>query len=155
MANYAKAMEEQGIPFDDLSGEEAMKRYVIAFPICTFCFSDLISWPQLTLRPTDRVLYQSDAGIVDPRKVNSHFAILCYFMLKLLYKKANAAHVSLARARGAKIMENTKVTAIVPETNKSNGRRIFKVVTKDKGTFTCDKVVMAAASWTNPLLNGN
>lgn len=26
--SYAKAMEEQGIPFDDLTGEEAIKRYI-------------------------------------------------------------------------------------------------------------------------------
>lgn len=52
MDNYARAMSVNEIPYDDLTAEEAMKR-----------------WPQLKLEPHYRVLYQADAGIANPRLV--------------------------------------------------------------------------------------
>ena len=58
--DYARAMAVNEIPFDDLTAEEAMKR-----------------WPQLTLTPNYRVLYQADAGIVNPRMVRARLCVGC------------------------------------------------------------------------------
>jgi sarcosine oxidase len=48
---YADAMTTRGIPFDDLTGAEAMTRF-----------------PQFRLDPGGRVLYQAESGLCDPRK---------------------------------------------------------------------------------------
>ncbi|MBW3633985.1 MAG: N-methyl-L-tryptophan oxidase [Chloroflexi bacterium] len=59
IGNYAAAMTTAGFPFEDLSAEEAMRR-----------------WPQWRLDDGDRVLYQADAGLVDARKANAvHIAL--------------------------------------------------------------------------------
>ena len=46
---YADAMDRAGIPYDDLSANEAMERF-----------------PQFRLEPECRVLYQADGGLADP-----------------------------------------------------------------------------------------
>lgn len=57
--NYASSMTAAGFPYEDLSADEAMRR-----------------WPQWRLREGDRVLYQPDAGLVDARKANAtHIAL--------------------------------------------------------------------------------
>lgn len=57
--DYAAAMTAAGIPFEDLSADEAMRR-----------------WPQWRLREEDRVLFQDTAGLVDARKANAtHIAL--------------------------------------------------------------------------------
>eukprot|EP01087_Luapelamoeba_hula_P010757 TRINITY_DN2861_c0_g1_i3.p1 TRINITY_DN2861_c0_g1~~TRINITY_DN2861_c0_g1_i3.p1 ORF type:complete len:420 (-),score=68.55 TRINITY_DN2861_c0_g1_i3:112-1371(-) len=117
IADYADAMSAQGIPFEDMTGEAAMKR-----------------WPQLNLNTGpegDRVLYQSDAGIVDPRK-------------------ANAAHIALARARGAYTLDNTRVESVLPMGTGGS----YRITTESKGVFTCDKLIVAAGAWTNHCLKG-
>ncbi len=59
LENYAAAMTRHGIPFEDLSAEEAMRR-----------------WPQWHLEPQHGVLYQKDSGLVDAKKGNAvHVAL--------------------------------------------------------------------------------
>ena len=69
--------------------------------------------------------------------------------------KANAAHINLARAHGAQILEKTKVGAVIPVPGSGDRPRTFRIVTQDKGVFTCDRVILSTASWVNLLLNGN
>ncbi len=106
---YAAAMAGAGIPFDDWTGAEAMRRF-----------------PQFTLDPNCRVLFQAESGLVDPRK-GIH------------------TQVGLARARGATVLDNTRVTSIVPE---GGG---FRILT-DCGEFTARTVIVSADAWTNELL---
>ncbi|KAL6076849.1 N-methyl-L-tryptophan oxidase [Balamuthia mandrillaris] len=123
---YARAMEDQGIPFQDMSGEEAMKR-----------------WPQLTLSKDERVLYQADAGIVDPAK-------------------ANAVHVTLALAHGAEVIEHARVLRLValgkdkcqviteqvtptPSAYTTPGQK----TTRKEVTYTCSRVILATGAYTN------
>lgn len=56
---YAAAMRRQGIPFENLSAEETMRRF-----------------PQFNLRTDDEILYQAYSGFVDPGKANAvHIAL--------------------------------------------------------------------------------
>lgn len=109
IAAYAAAMTAARFPFEDLCGDEAMRR-----------------WPQWRLDGGDRVLYQPDAGLVDARK-------------------ANAAHIALARAHGATILTQTPVRALRPV------RDGVEVVTED-AVFQAGMVVVAADAWTNQVL---
>ncbi|OQV17007.1 putative Monomeric sarcosine oxidase [Hypsibius exemplaris] len=60
---------------------------------------------------------------------------------------ANAVHTQLARARGAEILENTKVTKI----EKQAGELLL--ITTDKGDrFTAGKLIISAGCWNNNLL---
>jgi sarcosine oxidase len=83
-------------------------------------------YPQWQLDDDMIGLYQADSGLVDPRK-------------------ANATHTALARARGATILDNTRVTGIRPA---GDGVEVQTT----GGTFSCRRVVVAAASWTNQVL---
>jgi sarcosine oxidase len=83
-------------------------------------------WPQFTLPEDTRGLYQEDSGLVDA-------------------KKANAAHIALARLRGAGILEHSPVRAL-----RAHGDAV-DVVT-DGATFSAAKVVLAGGAWTNALL---
>lgn len=107
--DYAAAMGVAGIPFEDWTGADAMRRF-----------------PQFTLDPGCRVLYQEQSGLLDPRK-------------------AIHTQVALARGRGATVLDNTPVTRLVPE---SGG---FRIVT-DEGAFTAEKVIVAADAWTNDVV---
>eukprot|EP01121_Diplochlamys_sp_Union-15-3_P006922 TRINITY_DN1746_c0_g4_i1.p1 TRINITY_DN1746_c0_g4~~TRINITY_DN1746_c0_g4_i1.p1 ORF type:complete len:407 (-),score=66.37 TRINITY_DN1746_c0_g4_i1:45-1232(-) len=111
VADYAEAMRSSGIPFDDLSGNEAMKR-----------------WPQFTLKETDRVVYQPEGGLVDP-------------------KKGNAAHILLSMSRGAHVLKETKVNKVEPIG--TSGAKVYT----DKGVFTCKKLIITAGAWTNQILS--
>ncbi len=106
---YAAAMRATGIPFEQLTPAEAMARF-----------------PQWRLHETDRVLYQPDDGLVDPRK-------------------ANAVHTTLARARGATILEQTPIQRL----------RLLAdgvEVETPAGRFMGRRVVVAAGAWTNQVL---
>ncbi len=85
-------------------------------------------FPQFHLKESDQVIYCANDGFVDPGK-------------------ANAAHTTLARARGATILENTPVKDIrvVP--------RGVEVETS-AGIFAAARLVITASGWTNNLLNG-
>jgi len=87
-------------------------------------------YPQIKLKETDLALFQPDGGIIDPRK-------------------ANATHISLARARGATILENVKVTQLTPI-----GKTGAEIRTQCGCRFTADRVVVAAGAWTNQVLEG-
>lgn len=109
--NYAKAMTAAGIPFDDMDAAEAMRRF-----------------PQWRLTGSERVLYQSEAGLVDAGK-------------------AIAAQVALARHHGATVLDNTPVRAI-----RAVGDGVE--VHTDDGVFHAGKLVVAADAWTNQVLAG-
>ena len=83
-------------------------------------------WPQFHLRGSERAIFQKDSGLVDARK-------------------ANAAHVALARARGATVLDETPVRAVRP-----SGEGV-EVVT-DGRTYLADRVVVASDAWTNEVL---
>ena len=85
-------------------------------------------WPQFRLGGPERAIFQSESGIVDAAK-------------------SNAAHIALARARGARIVENTPVRTVRP----SGGG--VEVVT-DGETYYADRVVVASDMWTNEVLRG-
>ena len=74
-------------------------------------------WPQFALPDDARGLYQADSGLVDA-------------------KKANAAHIALARLHGATIRDNLPVREL-----SSNGDAV-EVVTDD-GVFVAGHVVLA------------
>jgi glycine/D-amino acid oxidase-like deaminating enzyme len=73
-------------------------------------------------------LYQPDGGILDIRR-------------------AGAAHVALARARGATVLGGAGVTAIEP------GRERVRLIT-EAGVFEAEQVVICAGAWTRGLLQG-
>ncbi len=102
-------MAAAAIPFEPLDAGEVMAR-----------------WPQFTLDPGVRALYQADAGLVDARR-------------------ANAAHVAMARARGATILDQTPVRRITPV---AGG---VEVVT-DTATFRAGRLVITAGPWSNQVL---
>lgn len=83
-------------------------------------------WPQFTLPQGVRALHQADAGIVDARR-------------------ANAAHVALARARGATIRAETPVRAVRPLPDG------VEVVT-DEATYSAARLVITAGPWSNRVL---
>jgi sarcosine oxidase len=85
-------------------------------------------WPQFRLSGSEEALYQAESGIVDAAR-------------------ANAVHVSLARAHGAHVVANSPVRAIRPD---GDG---VAVVT-DTTTYRADRVVVASDAWTNQVLAG-
>lgn len=83
-------------------------------------------WPQFTLDAAVQALYQPDAGLVDARR-------------------ANAAHVALARARGANILADTPVRRITPIAGGVE-------VTTDAATFRAGRLVITAGPWSAQVL---
>jgi len=83
-------------------------------------------WPQFRLGGGERALYQSESGIVDAAR-------------------ANAVHVALARAHGARIRDRTAVRSVRPD-----GGGV--VVETDDATYRADRVVVTADAWTNRVL---
>ena len=83
-------------------------------------------YPQFRLHADDEVLYQASSGFVDPRK-------------------ANAVHATLARGRGATILEETRVEQIEPE-----GEGVL--LKTSAGEFHCKRLVITAGGWSNKIL---
>jgi sarcosine oxidase len=114
------------------TGTRNIDGYVSAFEEHGFDYELLdpdelvLRWPQFRLRGSERAIYQEDSGLVDA-------------------KRANAAHVALARANGAEILEETPVRAVRPS---GDG---VEVVT-DGQVFLADRVVVASDAWTNRVL---
>lgn len=109
--HYAQAMTRSGIPFQALDAQETMQRF-----------------PQFKLRPGDRSLFQSFAGLVDPGK-------------------ANAVHIALARGRGAAVLENTRIESIRPIKDGVS-------LETSQGSFTCQRLVVTSGAWSNQVLVG-
>jgi sarcosine oxidase len=108
--DYAASLSAAGVPFDWLDEAETMRR-----------------WPAWRLESGTRVVYQADAGIVDP-------------------SRGNVALRRLATNGGATLLERTQVAAI-----QDRGGTLV-VVTGDGRTFEAGSVVVAADAWTNHLL---
>jgi sarcosine oxidase len=83
-------------------------------------------FPQFRLDDSVRAVYQEDAGLVDAAR-------------------ANASHVTLARTRGATILDNTPVRKV-----RIMGDGVE--VATDKGTFGGRRLIVAAGAWTNEVL---
>ncbi|CAN5150570.1 N-methyl-L-tryptophan oxidase [soil metagenome] len=83
-------------------------------------------WPQFRLGGSERAIYQEESGIVDAGR-------------------ANVVHAALARANGARILEETPVRAVRP-----NGSGVE--VETDEETYLADRVVVASDAWTNQVL---
>jgi len=83
-------------------------------------------WPQFMLAPDVLTLYQEQSGIAPAAK-------------------CNAAHLRMARAHGAQIMDNAPITNIHPHGS--------KIEVEAGGTrFTCRNLILAAGAWTNGAL---
>ncbi|WP_162606235.1 N-methyl-L-tryptophan oxidase [Jiangella asiatica] len=85
-------------------------------------------WPQWRIDDDVRGLFQPDGGILDVRK-------------------ATAAHIALARARGVEFSPGTTVLKL--STSDSH-----VTVSTSRGEFTAGSVVLCAASWAPVLLSG-
>lgn len=113
-------------------GTRNIDGYVAAFEQFGFDYELLYAdeimnrWPQFRLGGGERAVYQERTGIVDAGK-------------------ANATHAALARANGARILEETPVRAVRPS---GDG---VEVVT-DEATYLADRVVIASDAWTNEVL---
>jgi sarcosine oxidase len=85
-------------------------------------------FPQFHLQDGDRAVYQASDGFVDPGK-------------------ATAVHASLARQRGAALLDETRVEAvnILPDSVE---------VRTSGGTFHARRLVVASGAWTNQVLAG-
>jgi len=123
-----------GIVFgpEDMGAESDVKRYAATMRGQGIPFESLSAmetmrrFPQFNLRPGDEVIYQAYDGFVDPRK-------------------ANAAHTTLARGRGATILEETQVEQVEPD-----GEGVL--LKTSNGDFRCKRLVITAGGWTNKLL---
>ncbi|WP_432827119.1 N-methyl-L-tryptophan oxidase [Dactylosporangium sp. CA-092794] len=82
-------------------------------------------WPQWHIDDDVVALYQADSGILDIRR-------------------ANAAHVALARQAGVTFADRTPVRRLVSLPDRVEAHT-------DAGTFAADSLVLAAGSWTGPL----
>ena len=82
-------------------------------------------WPQWHINDDTVGLYQADSGILDIRR-------------------ANAAHVALARQSGVTFLDRTAARRLL---SRPDGVEVHT----DAGVFTADSLVLAAGSWTGPL----
>ena len=105
--------------------ETAMRRQGIPFEILS-ATETMRRFPQFNLRADDEVIYQAYSGFVDPRK-------------------ANAVHITLARGRGATILDETQMERIEPE-----GDGVM--LKTSAGDFHCKRLVITAGGWTNKVL---
>jgi len=83
-------------------------------------------FPQFRIRQDVAALWQADTGLVDAGK-------------------GNAAHVALARQRGATLLDQCRVTGLHPFEGGVD-------VITERGTFTCRKLVVTAGAWTDRVL---
>ena len=83
-------------------------------------------YPQFTLKEGMAGLFHADSGL-------------------LRASKCVLAHVRLAQARGAEILDEAPVVSIVPSENGA-------VVETAKGTFSCDRLILTTGSWAKGLL---
>ena len=110
----------------------AMEDYTHSLDACGVEYEVLDSaevarrWPQWRLEDDVRVLYQADAGIAPAAR-------------------CNAAHVRLARTRGATLLENSEVTSV----RDLDGE--VEVYT-NRGAFRCEHLIIAADAWSNGIL---
>lgn len=116
----------------DMRGESDVTRYTVAMrrqgiPFETLSATEAMRrFPQFNLRAGDEIIYQAHSGFVDARK-------------------ANAVHATLARGRGATILDETQVEQIEAE-----GEGVH--LKTSAGDFHCKRLVIAAGGWTNKLL---
>ncbi len=85
-------------------------------------------WPQWRLGDEHHGLFQADAGIADPNR-------------------GNAAHQTLARARGATLLEHAPVVRL-----RQLADATIEVELGDGAIHRAPEVVLAADAWTNELL---
>jgi sarcosine oxidase len=104
----------------------AMQRLGIPYEVWTPA-ETMRRFPQFQLQASDEVVYQAYGGFVDPRK-------------------ANAAHTTLARGRGAEILQETTVHNIEPL---ADGVRLQT----SAGVFEARRLVIASGAWTNKMLD--
>ncbi|HHP7245666.1 MAG TPA: FAD-dependent oxidoreductase, partial [Elainellaceae cyanobacterium] len=85
-------------------------------------------FPQFQPQGEVIALYQEQTGIVDP-------------------SRGNAIHISLARSNGAMILADCPVISIQPD-HLGDG----VLIKTEKGSFTCNRLVVTAGAWTSSLL---
>ncbi len=125
-------IEQFGSREVDVQGVRDLRGYAAASRRAGIEFEELSGaevnarWPQFRLTDRERAVFQKDGGLVDARK-------------------ANAAHVALARARGATILENTPVRAIRPTAQGVE-------VETPQETYASAALILASGAWTKPVL---
>jgi sarcosine oxidase len=125
MVNIARPGTEGGDILDAYVA--AMSEHAVPFE--RFDAAELMRrWPQFRLPEDREALFQPDGGILDIRR-------------------ASAAHVTLARQRGATVLEDAAVTAIE---SLPGGVRL----STGAGAFEVEKAVICAGAWTRELLAG-
>lgn len=116
-------------------GTRDLKGYITAMRSRGIPFEELSAaevnwrWPQFMLQDNEAAVYQKGSGFVDAAK-------------------GMAVHLALARARGATVLANTPVLAVVPYRDQA-----ADVVTA-QGTYSARSVVIASGIWTNRMLAG-
>jgi sarcosine oxidase len=114
---------EAAIPMDDYTS--AMAACGVPFEVLDA--SEVMKrWPQFRLDDDTVSLYQADSGIAPAAR-------------------CNAAHVAMAHAYGAELLEHQRVESI-----RDAGNEI--TVACDGATYRCSKLVLATDAWTNGLL---
>ncbi|MGD1929709.1 MAG: N-methyl-L-tryptophan oxidase [Leptolyngbyaceae cyanobacterium] len=86
-------------------------------------------FPQFQPQAEVVALYQERTGIVDP-------------------SRGNAIHISLARSYGATVLTECPVVSIQPD---HLGEGVL--LKTEKGTFTCNRLIVTAGAWTQTLLD--
>jgi sarcosine oxidase len=111
-----------------------MSDYVNSLQVCDVPFETITAaevmrrWPQFRLPDDTLGLYQADGGIAPAAK-------------------CNAAHIRMARAYGATLLDNTPIRSI------RTGAGEIEIVAGDQ-TYRTDKLIIAAGAWTNQALAG-
>ncbi|MFN8467794.1 MAG: N-methyl-L-tryptophan oxidase [Caldilineaceae bacterium] len=107
--DYGASLAAEAVPFEWLDAAEIMRR-----------------WPQFSLTPEVRGLYQAQSGIAPAAR-------------------GTATHQQLARAHGAVLLDQTPVRSL-----RDAGGEVE--VHTDGGTYRCGRLIITADAWTNDIL---
>jgi monomeric sarcosine oxidase len=109
LETYRRSLEAAGIPYDRVEADAIRAR-----------------WPQWTVTPDVRGIFQADGGLVDIRR-------------------ATAAHVRLAVEQGVTVLSDCQVHEV---RSLRNGVEILT----SAGVFSAGSLTVCAGSWAGPLL---
>lgn len=131
-ANEQLVVQTGGIDLEPPGSAQPLDDYISSLAACNVPYEVLDAreilrrWPQFSLQDGTRALYQESSGFCA--------AIKC-----------NTAHIKLAQAHGASILDNTAVSSI------RDTRGEVEVIAGGK-SYRCGKLIIAADAWTNDLL---
>jgi sarcosine oxidase len=131
-AGEALILRTGGLDLSPANAHIPIADYTQSMTACNVPFETLDAgeimrrWPQFRLAEDVIALYQSASGIAPAAR-------------------CNAAHLRMARAHGATLLDNTPITAL---------RSVGNEVEIETGgeRYRCAKLVIAAGAWSNPML---